>query len=42
MTEQPTGERKPRTPKEKFEHLAAKNPVLKELKDRLGLDPDLA
>lgn len=28
------------TNKEKFEHLAEKNPMLLELKERLGLDPD--
>ncbi|MEQ8425685.1 MAG: hypothetical protein RIA63_13300 [Cyclobacteriaceae bacterium] len=28
------------TNKEKFDHLAEKNPILKELKERLGLDPD--
>ncbi len=28
------------TNKEKFDHLAEKNPVLRELKDRLGLDTD--
>lgn len=28
------------TNREKFEHLAAKNPTLKELKERLGLDTD--
>ncbi|MBX2967492.1 MAG: hypothetical protein KF845_15215 [Cyclobacteriaceae bacterium] len=28
------------TNREKFEHLAEKNPNLLELKDRLGLDPD--
>ena len=28
------------TNKEKFEHLAEKNPLLKELKEKLGLDPD--
>ena len=28
------------TSKEKFEHLAEKNPYLRELKDRLGLDWD--
>jgi DNA polymerase-3 subunit gamma/tau len=28
------------TNKEKFDHLAEKNPMLLELKDRLGLDPD--
>ncbi|HRX00858.1 MAG TPA: hypothetical protein P5280_15295 [Cyclobacteriaceae bacterium] len=28
------------TNKEKFDHLAEKNPILKELKDRLGLDTD--
>ena len=28
------------TNREKFEHLAEKNPYLKDLKDRLGLDPD--
>jgi DNA polymerase-3 subunit gamma/tau len=31
----------PYTNKDKFEHLAEKNPVLKEMKDRFGLDPDL-
>ncbi len=28
------------TNRDKFEYLAGKNPMLKELKDRLGLDPD--
>jgi len=28
------------TQKEKFNHLAEKQPLLKDLKDRLGLDPD--
>jgi DNA polymerase-3 subunit gamma/tau len=28
------------TNKEKFEHLAEKNPILKELQERFGLDPD--
>lgn len=28
------------TPRDKFEYLVDKNPNLKELKDRLGLDPD--
>ena len=28
------------TPQEKFNYLADKNPVLKELQERLGLDPD--
>jgi hypothetical protein len=28
------------TNKEKFEHLAEKNPALYELKEKLGLDPD--
>lgn len=28
------------TPRDKFEYLASKNPMFKELKDRLGLDPD--
>lgn len=28
------------TPRDKFEYLLGKNPVLKELKDRLGLDAD--
>jgi len=32
--------RKPYTNKEKFDHLANKNPALKMLKERLGLDPD--
>lgn len=31
---------KPYTNKEKFEYLIQKKPVLQELKDRLGLDPD--
>jgi DNA polymerase-3 subunit gamma/tau len=42
IVEQPVGERRPHTTKEKFDHLAEKNPALKELKERLGLDPDLA
>ena len=42
IVEQSNGEKRLYTTKDKFEHLAAKNPVLKELKDRLGLDPDLA
>jgi DNA polymerase-3 subunit gamma/tau len=28
------------TPREKFDHLLEKNPVLREMKDRLGLDTD--
>ncbi len=32
--------RKAYTNKEKFEYLVEKNPLLKELKDKLGLDPD--
>lgn len=28
------------TPREKFEYLMEKNPLLKELRDRLGLDTD--
>lgn len=28
------------TPRDKFEYLSSKNPMFKELKDRLGLDPD--
>jgi hypothetical protein len=28
------------TNKEKFDHLAEKNPALKELQERFGLDPD--
>jgi DNA polymerase-3 subunit gamma/tau len=28
------------TNKDKFEHLAEKNPLLNELQDRFGLDPD--
>jgi len=28
------------TNKEKFDHLAEKNPALRELKERLGLDAD--
>ena len=31
---------RPYTNKEKFEYLIQKKPVLQELKDRLGLDPD--
>ena len=42
IMEQTNGEKKLYTTKDKFDHLAAKNPVLKELKERLGLDPDLA
>jgi hypothetical protein len=32
--------KRPYTPKEKFEHMIEKQPLLQELKDRLGLDPD--
>lgn len=42
IVEQAAGVQKPRTTKEKFNHLAEKNPVLKEMKERFGLDPDLA
>lgn len=28
------------TPRDKFEYLMNKNPLIKEMKDRLGLDPD--
>ena len=28
------------TPRDKFEYLLEKNPILKKLRDRLGLDPD--
>lgn len=42
IVEQPATERKPHGAKERFEQLAEKNPVLKELKERFGLDPDLA
>ena len=28
------------TPRDKFEYLVEKNPILKKLRDRLGLDPD--
>ncbi|HEX6223047.1 MAG TPA: hypothetical protein VFZ52_01470 [Chryseolinea sp.] len=28
------------TPRDKFEYLIEKNPILKKLRDRLGLDPD--
>jgi DNA polymerase-3 subunit gamma/tau len=31
---------KPYTNKEKFDYMIQKKPVLQELKDRLGLDPD--
>lgn len=40
MQEQQQGKRIAYTNKEKFEHLAEKNPLLIELKERLGLDPD--
>jgi hypothetical protein len=36
------GERKLFSTKDKFDSLAEKNPVLKDLKERFGLDPDLA
>ncbi|MEJ0033194.1 MAG: hypothetical protein WDO15_23950 [Bacteroidota bacterium] len=42
IIEQAQAEKKLYTTKDKFENLASKNPVLRELKDRLGLDPDLA
>ncbi|MCA6073995.1 hypothetical protein [Fulvivirga sedimenti] len=32
---------RPYTNKEKFEYLATKKPILKDLQERLGLDPDL-
>lgn len=37
---EPTGKKVLYTSKEKFEHLAEKNPYLHELKERLGLDWD--
>lgn len=40
MQEQQQGKKIAYTNKEKFEHLAEKNPLLKELKEKLGLDPD--
>lgn len=40
MQEQQQGKRIAYTNKEKFEHLVEKNPLLKELKEKLGLDPD--
>jgi hypothetical protein len=40
MQEQQQGKRIAYTNKEKFEHLAEKNPLLRELKEKLGLDPD--
>ncbi|MEQ1586404.1 MAG: DNA polymerase III subunit gamma/tau, partial [Cyclobacteriaceae bacterium] len=40
MQEQQQGKKIAYTNKEKFEHLAEKNPLLKDLKERLGLDPD--
>jgi len=42
IIEQPVGERKLHTTKDKFDHLSEKNPILKEIKERFGLDPDLA
>lgn len=41
ITEGLQTEKKPYTNKDKFEHLAEKNPVLREMKERFGLDPDL-
>ena len=35
-----TSTRTPYTNKEKFEHMAQKKPILNELRNRLGLDPD--
>jgi hypothetical protein len=32
----------PYTNKDRFEHLASKNPVLRDMKERFGLDPDLS
>jgi hypothetical protein len=40
MQEQQLGKKIAYTNKEKFEQLAEKNPLLKDLKERLGLDPD--
>jgi DNA polymerase-3 subunit gamma/tau len=40
MQEQQLGKKIAYTNKEKFDHLAEKNPLLKELKEKLGLDPD--
>jgi len=40
MQEQQQGKKVAYTNKEKFEHLAEKNPLLKQLKEKLGLDPD--
>jgi len=40
MQEQQQGKKIAYTNKEKFEHLAEKNPLLKQLKEKLGLDPD--
>jgi DNA polymerase-3 subunit gamma/tau len=36
------GEKKLYTVKEKFEYLVSKNPVLKQMQEKLGLDPDRA
>ncbi len=40
MQEQLQGKKIAYTNKEKFEHLAEKNPLLRELREKLGLDPD--
>jgi hypothetical protein len=40
MQEQQQGKKIAYTNKEKFDHLAEKNPLLRELKEKLGLDPD--
>jgi DNA polymerase-3 subunit gamma/tau len=40
MQEQQQGKKIAYTNKEKFEHLAEKNPFLRDLKEKLGLDPD--
>ena len=42
LIEEAAVERKAYTAKEKFEYLASKNPVLRDMKERFGLDPDLA
>lgn len=40
LAEQDNSKRIAYTNKEKFEHLMEKNPLLKDLKEKFGLDPD--
>jgi len=40
LQKEKSGNNKLYTNKEKFEHLAEKNPMVKNLQEKLGLDPD--